>query len=82
MNSSGFWMLSWTMTEKIRWALKPLGFQADGGDAGAGLWLALSHYMLGDYAAAAARLVDLTAADDVLFLYSTGVLNHSETIKG
>ena len=32
--------------------------------------------------AAAARLVDLTAADDVLFLYSTGVLNHSETIKG
>ena len=27
------------------------------------------------------QLVDITAADDVLFLYSTSVLNHSETIK-
>ncbi len=27
------------------------------------------------------RFVDLTEADDVLFLYSTGVLNHSETIQ-
>ena len=36
---------------------------ADGGDAGAGLWLALSHYMLGDYAAAAARLVPALALE-------------------
>lgn len=27
------------------------------------------------------RFVDLSQADDVLFLYSTGVLNHSETIQ-
>lgn len=32
-------------------------------------------------AATVGRFVDLTAADDVLFLYSTGVLNHSETIR-
>ena len=31
--------------------------------------------------ALAGRFVDLTEADDVLFLYSTGVLNHSETIQ-
>ena len=31
--------------------------------------------------AAAARLVDLTAADDVLFLYSTLILNNSATLK-
>ena len=28
-----------------------------------------------------ARFVDLSQADDVLFLYSTSVLNHSETIQ-
>ena len=31
--------------------------------------------------ALAGRFVDLSQADDVLFLYSTGVLNHSETIQ-
>lgn len=31
--------------------------------------------------ALAGRFVDLTEADDALFLYSTGVLNHSETIQ-
>ena len=31
--------------------------------------------------ALAGRFVDLSQVDDVLFLYSTGVLNHSETIQ-
>ena len=31
--------------------------------------------------ALAGRFVELSQADDVLFLYSTGVLNHSETIQ-